>query len=157
MIIDTQKTLTKIKLRRFVIAMVFMVLIVLTISTDIFDLYFTKYFYTMVFAVLYILIYAFQMFLKLNYIYFSDEESDIILRYFTIQPFKRAYRSIEIPKNTFVKFKVEKSIFNLKEDIILFQRTKKGIAKYPAVSISSLSKEERNKIKECLTKYVTVS
>lgn len=155
MIIDTQKTVVRIKLRRFVIAMVFMVLIVLTISTNIFDLYFTKYFYTMVFAILYILIYAFQMTLRLNYIYFSDEKSDIILRYFPIQPFKRAYRSIEISKNTFVKFKVEKSIFNLKEDIILFQRTKKGIAKYPPVSITSLSKEERNKIKESLNKYTS--
>ncbi|MDA3819551.1 MAG: hypothetical protein PF590_03670, partial [Candidatus Delongbacteria bacterium] len=60
--------------------------------------------------------------------------------------------AIEIPKSKFVKYKIKKSKLRLRTSIVLYQKTDKGISKYPLVSISSLKKSEKRDILDTLDK-----
>jgi len=90
-------------------------------------------------------IYAFyESFRNYNYIYFSDESDRIVLRYFSTALFTKSKNSIEIPKKDFAGYKLNSVFMRYRENIIMFRKTSKGVAKYPAVSITALNNEERD-------------
>ncbi|MCF8371020.1 MAG: hypothetical protein K9H64_05310 [Bacteroidales bacterium] len=97
------------------------------------------------------LIYVFYMFKKYTYIEYSDDGNMIILRYFKLVPSTLDHHAIEIPKQTFIGYEVKDIIMGLREDIILIQQTKNGIAKYPPVSLSILNNAEIQLLKNSLT------
>ncbi|MFT5750224.1 MAG: hypothetical protein ACI93S_001500, partial [Ancylomarina sp.] len=41
----------------------------------------------------------------------------------------------------------------LREDLYLFQMSAKGLAKYPGISLSALSKQQRSEVLESLSKF----
>ena len=89
-------------------------------------------------------IYAFyESFRNYNYIYFSDESDKIILRYFSPNIFTSKKNSIEIPKSEFAGYELKSFFMRYRETMTLLRRTGKGIARYPAVSITALSTDER--------------
>jgi uncharacterized membrane protein YbhN (UPF0104 family) len=93
------------------------------------------------------IIYAFyETFRNYNYIYFSDESDKIVLRYFSPAMFTSKKNSIEIPRKEFAGYKLTSFFMRYRENIILFRKSKKGIAKYPPVSITALSNEERYRL-----------
>ncbi len=100
-----------------------------------------------------ILTYAFLFMKKSNSIYYNDEDKKIIIRFYLMHPGFRRYKTIELAKNTIAKVETTKSFFNQREDLILFQRTPRGVAKYPPISISGLSKNERNNLIKSLRSY----
>ena len=57
-----------------------------------------------------------------------------------------AKKSYEFPASEFYKFEIEKSFFKLRENIILFRKVKKGIAKYPPISLTGLKEKQRNQV-----------
>ncbi|HYW94430.1 MAG TPA: hypothetical protein VE870_02455, partial [Bacteroidales bacterium] len=59
----------------------------------------------------------------------------------------------EIPRDQFVKYEV-KRFFPGIEKIFLFQRMRKGVARYPGVSLSIVNKADREKLKRALNQYV---
>lgn len=69
-----------------------------------------------------------------------------------LQPMLAEHKAIEIPKSQFVKYEIKKSNLGLRTSIILYQRTKKGIAKYPPVAINTLTKSERRDMFDALDK-----
>jgi len=95
------------------------------------------------FAVAYVIYAFYESFRNYNYIYFSDESDKIVLRYFSPNIFTSKKNSIEIPKKEFAGFNLESAFMKYRERITLFRRTGKGVAKYPSVSITALSPEER--------------
>jgi len=95
----------------------------------------------------------FSLLLKLNNMIFMDTGNKIILRYYPLHPFHDKFKSIEIPKDQFSHFQIKKGIFNLRTQIILFQKTDRGVAKYPPVSITSLSKKDKDSLLLLLLKY----
>jgi hypothetical protein len=99
---------------------------------------------------------GFSFHLNFNFIIFKESDEQIILRYYPLHPFHDNFKSIEIPKKTLVKFEVETKTFGLKPKLTLFQLTDKGIAKYPSVCLSSLSKADRNSIFQSLSKISSV-
>ncbi len=105
-------------------------------------------------ACLYLLITIFIIFLDLNYFYFNDDTDRIILRYYPIRPIARKKRVIEISKIALAKFNIKKSFLGLKKSLILYQKVKKTIAKYPPIGITSLTKTEREMLVKQLDKYV---
>jgi hypothetical protein len=105
-------------------------------------------------ACLYLLITIFIFFLDLNYFYFNDDTDRIILRYYPIRPIARKKRVIEISKIALAKFNIKKSFLGLKKSLILYQKVKKTIAKYPPIGITSLTKTEREMLVKQLDKYV---
>lgn len=92
----------------------------------------------------------FTLSLDLNYIIYQESEKKIILRYYPLHPFHQKFKSIEIAKNSLSHFDIENNLFGLRTEIILYQQTERGLAKYPKVSISGLSKSDRTKMIDSL-------
>lgn len=90
-----------------------------------------------------------------NYIIYQESEEKIILRYYPLHPFHHEFKSIEIPKKTFSHFDLNRKLFGLRPEVVLYQQTERGLAKYPFVSISSLSKTDRMKMINCLQQNTT--
>lgn len=81
------------------------------------------------------------IFVNINYIYYSSVGNKILLRYYpVITFFGKDYSSIEFDKHLLYSAKVKK-VF-LFSDLYLAIRTSKGIAEYPEVSLSGMSRED---------------
>lgn len=100
------------------------------------------------------LIYIYYMIKKYSYIEYNDDGSKIVLRYFKLVPSTLDHHAIEIPKPTLKGYEFKSVLFGLREDLILTQQTKNGIAKYPPVSMSILNEAEKQLLKKSLAKLV---
>lgn len=86
-----------------------------------------------------------------QYIQFSNENNKIILRYFKVIRFgKGEYNSIEFPQKLLQNAVFDNSIFGKMSDLTFLIKTKRGIAEYPSVSLSALSKDQRKQIQAAL-------
>lgn len=90
-----------------------------------------------------------------QFIEYHDENGKIQLRYFKAISFgKQSYNEIEFPHDILKKAHFENSVFGRKSDLTLFVKTKRGIAEYPTISLSSLSVEDREKIAASLNHII---
>lgn len=109
--------------------------------------------WTLIFVGLYIFGTLLPMILSYQYIWFSDEDDMISLRYFAAGIVGGKKNSIEINKAVFAGFRIEKKYFGRSKSIILFQKSGQQTAKYPPVYISALSKDQYRKLLSALRKY----
>lgn len=154
---DNQKTTIRISLWKMFLAIFFAVLIIFFLATSWFNKPFIgleRYELILISAGLYLSIIIVIYILDLNYIYFNDDGDQIVIRYFPIRPLGRKKRAIQVPKISLAGFEVKKSLFGLKKFLVLHQKTLKGAAKYPAISITSLTNKEFEIITGQLKKYV---
>ncbi len=87
----------------------------------------------------------------IQFIQFGVEAGRVVLRHYPAVKFGRKdYKSIEFPVNILHDFIIEKSFSGLVRDLILVVRTKQGIAEYPPVSLTGVSREEQLKIERRL-------
>jgi hypothetical protein len=146
MVISTKYKATNIKTYFLVFAFVTIALIVILFFTDFVKIPELPY----VVIGIGLLVYLYVSAKRFMYIQFNDEGDKIILRYFKIIPSTLDHHAIEIPKKTFVRFHIQTSLLGLREEIVLVQQTKNGIAKYPPVSISILDTMQKRELKESL-------
>ncbi len=154
--IDKKKRVITIQLRRMITLMVFflaIVIIMLSFNRNIPFLGLKKYNWVVVLTCIYIVSLVLESLLEFNYIYFSDDKNKLTLRYFSLGYFNRKKTSVEIPIQEFVDFEVKEYLWGFKQKIVLQRIYKNQIAKYPAVSISILNKEERNNLILALDHY----
>ena len=156
MIIDLQRTVIRMQLRRFVVLIIFVLLILasmfmLSLQQRYFGM--TKYQVALIFGLIYLLIMSVEAMFELYYIYFSDEGDLIIFRYFSTGYFNRKKQVIQIPKKSFSGYEITDSILGLKKKITLKQRLKTSVVQYPPVSITLLNEKQRTQLTETLDKY----
>jgi len=147
--IDIQRTILKKNLRAFILAIIFVVFVSLLLITYIYEdqlFGLTKYHLAIIFASIYVLYMVFNTLRQFHYIYFSDAGERIVLRYFPMGAFTHKKNSIEIGKKEFVGYEIKKQLFGLREKLILKAKTGKGLAKYPPVSITALTKKEKESL-----------
>lgn len=109
--------------------------------------------WTIMLIIVYLIIVFMPWIRKYQFVYYSDEGDSIIFRYFESGIFGGRKNSVEINKKTFSGFKTESGFLGLIQSITLFQQYKEGIAKYPPVYVSALSKRERNKVIKSLKQF----
>jgi len=156
MTFDNSKTIISIRIKLFAATVALLTYIVLTYIARMIHyplLGMSDTTWTLLLVGLY-LIYAFlPMILNYQYIYFSDDGENIVLRYFTAGIAGGRKNSIEINKTAFSGYKAESRFFGMIQSLTLFQKFQEGTAKYPPVYISALSKEERSKLFRALNRY----
>ncbi len=106
---------------------------------------------------LFIIIYLIILLFRFNFIHFSDDGAKFIFRYYFVHPFLKNLKAIEIPKKALKSFHIKKSLLGLKKEIILVQKTKKGLATFPTLSISLLSEKDRQRIQKSLMKQIIIN
>jgi hypothetical protein len=100
----------------------------------------------------YLFFYLYHLIIKTSFLFFSDEGSKIIIRFYPLRPLNPAKSSIEIPKNQFYKYAINKT--SLREEVILYMISGTKISKYPPFSLKGLSKQQREKLLHALNQYV---
>ncbi len=107
-------------------------------------------------SVLFLLFYWFQYQMEYTYFYFSNNNKDLIFRFYSLRNLYGKPKTIEIPKTGFLKYDITSGFFNQKEYLVLYQKTPKGIAKYPPVSLTLLKKNQKTDLKRALHAAATV-
>ena len=156
MTFDNSKTIISLRIKLFIATVLFLAFIVLTYIAKKIKYPFlgmSDTGWTVILTVCYVAFVFLPMYLNYQYIYFSDDGNNIVFRYFTAGIFGGKKNSVEISKKAFSGYKLEKSLFGLNQRIILFTQLKQGIAKYPPIHISALSKAEKNKVIRVLNTF----
>ncbi len=87
-----------------------------------------------------------------NYIYFSDENNKFLLRYYkAVRLSGGEYNSIEFPKYMLQNAFFENSMAGKESDLTLIVKTKRGMAEYPTVSLTALSREEKKQLHDAFS------
>lgn len=92
-----------------------------------------------------------------QYFEFSNENNKILLRYYKAVKFGKAeFNSIEFPQKILQNAFFENSVFGKMSDLTLVVKTKRGIAEYPSVSLTAVSKKDRKKVQATLHQILGV-
>jgi len=94
--------------------------------------------------------YWFQYKMEYTYFYFSNNRKDLIFRFYSLRIFSGKPKTIEIPKINFVKYDISTCFFDKKDSLVLFQRTPKGVVKYPPIPLTLLNKKQKTELKRAL-------
>jgi len=159
MTFDNSKTIIGVRIKLFAATIVFLGYLLLAFAARIIKfpvLGMQETAWTVLIAALYIFIFFIPMMLNYQYIYFSDDGVNIVFRYFTAGIIGGRKNSIEINKQTFSGYSLEKKFFGLIQSITLYQQIKGRQAIYPPIFISALTRNEKSKVFTALNSYSPV-
>ncbi|HPD94256.1 MAG: hypothetical protein H6537_04135 [Bacteroidales bacterium] len=156
--IDNEDTISGLHSFKLVMAVVAVLIILLMLFTNLPNFIdrtigIGKDWVIAIIAFLYVLFFVYFIIKGTAYFHYNDDGNKIIIRYFLVRTFNAPKISIEIVKNDFYKFEIEKK--GLQKKLYLYIAKGKKISKYPPLSIVSLtSSQESNLIKslEALSK-----
>ncbi len=156
MTFDNSKTIISLRIKLFIATVLFLAFIVLTyvakkIKYPVLGM--SDTIWTLILTACYLIFVFMPMILNYQYIYFSDDGTNLIIRYFLAGIVGGKKNSVEINKKAFSGYKIDKKLLGLNQSIILYQRMKEGIAKYPPIYISVLTKDEKAKMVNVLNSY----
>ena len=157
MIIENSKTAIKIRLRTFFATVIVVALIAIIYTTrilinPIWGL--NKSQWSFIIVGVFVLLLILNNFRDFQYIYFSDNGNKIVFKFYSMKIFSGKKHTIEIHKKDFVKFQTSSLLFKIRDYLIIYQKLNKGIAKYPPISITGLSKKDKIKLKNQLSLYI---
>jgi hypothetical protein len=156
MTFDNSKTIISLRIKLFGATIVFLAYIVLTYIAKLIKyplLGMSDTAWTLILVAIYLFIAFLPMFLNYQFISYSDEGENIVFRYFNAGVVGGRKNSVEINKNYFSGYKIESRFFGFIQSVTLFQQFKEGVAKYPPVYISALTREERAKVLRSLNSF----
>lgn len=159
MIINNSKTIINIKLINRTSIVLFLTFLVLTWVAKIIKyplLGLNETVWTLIVLIIFLLIVFIPMMLNYQYVYYSDEGENIIIRYYSIGIIPGNKNAVEINKMTFSGFTLDKKFFGLIQSITLYQRIREGVAKYPPIYINGIKSEKRAKMIKSLNSYAPV-
>ena len=110
--------------------------------------------WTVILIGIYFFVFSIPMVLNYQFISFSDDDDNIVFKYFNAGMTGGKKNSVRIYKSTFSGYNTESRLFGLDQSLILYQKVGQGIAKYPPIHISALGKDQRNKLMRILNTYV---
>lgn len=157
MTFDNGKTIIKLRLRLFIATIIMLIYVFLV--------YFGKHLKfpiigisettaTLTLVAIYLVLALSPLLLKYKYIYFSDDGRNIIFRYYSVGLYSGKKNSVEIPKDEFTGYKINRQLAGLIKSIRLYRLVKNRKASYMPVYLSSLKKPEVNRISNALNKYI---
>ena len=158
--LDNSKTIISSRIKLFAVTVFFCAYIILSYVAKSFKLTlfgWSDTVWTIILSAIWVFIAFIPIMLNRQYVSYSDDDELIVFRYFTSGIFGGRKNSVEIEKKSFTGYETKKQRLGLSLSITLYQNVEKGVAKYPPIYISALSKEERAKIFSSLNKYSSKS
>ncbi|MDA3955065.1 MAG: hypothetical protein PF485_15585 [Bacteroidales bacterium] len=157
MVFDNQKIVTNISIRRYLIIIAYFISIIILLVSDlvknqIFGI--DKSSYVVAITILYVMYILFVYTLNYNFFSYNDDGSKLIFRFVSLRAFDNKKRAIEINKKDFAGYKIKISFFNLRQDLVVKIKTKKGIANYPPISLTALSLKHKKMLKNSLNQMI---
>ena len=130
---------------QFVSLLVYATIMISLIFTDYFNFLtvnINKWTIVILISIIYLGFLMYNYIIDYNFISFSDDGNKFTFHYISTRPLNKKRKAIEIPKNKFVSYKIEKLFFGIKKEIIFSVKTQHGEAKYPPLNISALNKSQ---------------
>ena len=149
MIIDTKEEASTLWKTKIFILAIFMVLVALTATYLPVDKT-IKYVICGILSTLFLIFYWYQYKMGYTYFYFSNNGKNLTFRFYSLQNLHGKPKTIEISRISFLKYDIVTSFFDQKESLVLYQKTSKGVAKYPPISLTLLSKKQKTELKRAL-------
>jgi hypothetical protein len=156
MTFDNSKTIVGIRIKLFGATIVLIAFIICSYAANIIRfplLGLSDTVWTVTLSGIWVFLSILPMILNYQFVFFSDDTDKIVFRYFTSGIVGGRKNSVEIDKRSFGGYKTDSRMFGLVQSIILMQNFREGVAKYPPVYISALTKEEKAKIFKALNSY----
>ena len=156
MTFDNSKTIISLRIKIFTVTMLLLTYVVLTYIARIIEyplLGFSETVYTIILTAIWLGFALYPMVLNYQYVSFSDEGDSIVFRYFLAGIFGGRKNSVEIRKDNFAGYKTERRYFGLMESLTLYQRMREGVAAYPPIYISNLTRKEKDRLMNTLYLY----
>ncbi len=157
MTFDNSKTIISVRIRLFAVTVVLLAYLILAYVSKFLKfplLGMSDTAWTVILSLFWVFLVILPMILNYQFVFFSDDTEKIIIRYFNAGIVGGRKNSVEIDKRAFAGYKIEKKIFGLSSSLTLFQKFSEGVAKYPPVHISALTREERLKLLKVLDSYI---
>jgi len=149
MIIDTKEEASTLRKAKAVVIGLILALIALTGIYLPVDVVF-RFIICGALSVIFLLFNWFQYQMEYTYFYFSNNGKNLIFRFYSLRNFFGKPKTIEFSRSSFANYDIVTSFFNKKESLVLFQKTPKGVAKYPPISLTLLSKKQKTELKRAL-------
>ena len=149
MIIDTKEEASTLGKTKTFVIFIYLLLIILTVTFTSFDTPF-KFLICGGLSAMFLIYYCLQYRMGYTYFYFSNNGKSLIFRYYSLRFLYGKPRTIEIPKSSFVNYDITTSFFNKKDSLVLYQKTSKGVAKYPPISLTLLGANKKRELKRAL-------
>lgn len=157
MFFDNRNIVVRLNMRRYLTLLAYIILIVVFLVSGLFRktvLGYDKEVYAMFISVVYLLYVVFTFMVNYNFFSYNDEGEKLIFRFVSLRPFDNKKRAIEIKKENIMGYKIEKSFLSMGKKLILIAKTNKGIANYPPISITALSRSHIRMLENSLGKFV---
>jgi len=149
MIIDAKDEATTLRKTKAFVMMVWLALIVVTLLYIPVDATYKAVIY-IVSSISFLIFYWFQYKMEYTYFYFSNNNKNLIFRFYSLRIFSGKPKTIEIPKKNFMKYDILTSFFDKKDFLVLYQKTPKGVVKYPPIPLTLLSNKQKTELKRAL-------
>ena len=149
MVIDTKVEASTLRKTKTFVIIVYVLLVVVTAAFIRIDTAY-KFLICGTLSVFYLLFYWFQYNMKYTYFFFSNNSNNLVFRFYAMQLFWGKPRTIEIPKNSFLRHEIVIDFFGKRESLVLYQKVQKGIAKYPPISLTLMSKKQKKELEQAL-------
>ena len=149
MIIDTKEEALTLRHTKNFAIIIFSVLIVVTVVFAPFDQTLKSMIYGTL-SVFFLIFYWFQYKMHYTYFFFSNNSKSLVFRFYSLRFFSGKPKTIEIPKSNFLKYDIVTSFFDKKDSLVLYQKTSKGVAQYPPISLTLLGKKQKTELKRAL-------
>jgi len=156
MVIDTKEEASTLGKTKTFVIFLYSLFVILTVAFTSFDKPF-KFLICGVLSAIFVVYYCLQYKMGYTYLYFSNNGKNLIFRYYSLRFLYGKPRTIEIPKSSFLNYDITTSFFNKKDSLVLYQQTKKGVAKYPPISLTLLGANKKRELKRALFAQVSNS
>ncbi len=97
-------------------------------------------------GILYLMVLFAPNFLKLHYIFYSDDGDKLVIKTYPVGLFTSSRHTYLIPKKDFARAELKYSLWGLRRALLIYQWTGKHLAKYPPLYINSLPQEDQKRI-----------
>ncbi len=147
MIVENIKEAKRVKATFLIIPVIF-TLIALTI---IFLELKNGYWFVGILAVIMVLIFIAISLMQFRYFYCEISPKILLFRFHGVEPMNSEFKSYKIKPEQFKGYKISKVMFGMVPKITIYVTMRGEIAKYPPISISALTKEQRASLEQGLT------
>jgi len=159
MTLDNGKKIVSLRLTGFIATVVYVLYIFLAYFPKVFRNIMTEKsltILTVAVTVVYLLLLLRPVIMKYMYLFFSADERRITLRWYKPGLMPGESKSIEIPVERFAGYEINEKYQGLHSYLILYQQVQGRKAAYPPVSISALTRKQREDVVATLKNYKSV-
>ena len=149
MIIDTKLEASTLRKTKAFVLIVYAVMVVVTVAFFRIQPAF-KFLICGILSAIFLIFYWYQYNMKYTYFYFSNNSNNFVFKFYSLQIFFGKPRTIEFPKKNFVKYEIITGFFGKRDSLVLYQKTPKGVAKYPPISLTVLNKKQKKELMSSL-------